>query len=45
MYDHIGLKTGNLAASSRFYRAVLAPLGHQGRAGRGGLGLRHGGRG
>jgi catechol 2,3-dioxygenase-like lactoylglutathione lyase family enzyme len=29
MYDHIGLKTGNLAASSRFYRAVLAPLGHQ----------------
>jgi len=29
MYDHIGLKTGNLAASSRFYRAALAPLGHQ----------------
>ena len=28
MYDHIGLKVSNLAASCRFYEAVLAPLGH-----------------
>ena len=27
MYDHIGLKVKDLAASSRFYGAVLAPLG------------------
>jgi catechol 2,3-dioxygenase-like lactoylglutathione lyase family enzyme len=28
MYDHIGLKVKNLAASRRFYAAALAPLGH-----------------
>jgi catechol 2,3-dioxygenase-like lactoylglutathione lyase family enzyme len=28
MYDHIGLKTGNLDASVRFYTAALAPLGY-----------------
>jgi len=28
MYDHIGLKVRDLEASVRFYRAVLAPLGH-----------------
>jgi catechol 2,3-dioxygenase-like lactoylglutathione lyase family enzyme len=28
MYDHIGLKVRDLAASMRFYTAVLAPLGH-----------------
>ena len=27
MYDHIGIKTGNLDASVRFYTAALAPLG------------------
>src|SRR2546425_10322936 len=27
MYDHIGLKVGNLDASVRFYTAALAPLG------------------
>lgn len=27
MYDHIGLKTKNVAASTRFYKAALAPLG------------------
>jgi catechol 2,3-dioxygenase-like lactoylglutathione lyase family enzyme len=26
MYDHIGLKVGNLDASVRFYAAALAPL-------------------
>lgn len=28
MYDHIGLKVKDLAASRRFYEAALAPLGH-----------------
>ena len=28
MYDHIGLRVGNLDASVKFYTAVLAPLGH-----------------
>jgi catechol 2,3-dioxygenase-like lactoylglutathione lyase family enzyme len=28
MYDHIGLKVNDLAASIRFYEAALAPLGH-----------------
>ena len=28
MYDHIGLKVGNLDASVHFYTAVLAPLGY-----------------
>ena len=28
MYDHIGLKVGDLDASVRFYAAALAPLGH-----------------
>lgn len=28
MYDHIGFKTRDLAASVRFYQATLAPLGH-----------------
>jgi catechol 2,3-dioxygenase-like lactoylglutathione lyase family enzyme len=28
MYDHIGLAVNDLAASVRFYQAVLAPLGH-----------------
>ncbi len=27
MYDHIGLKVGDLDASVRFYAAALAPLG------------------
>ncbi len=27
MYDHIGLRVGNLDASVHFYSAVLAPLG------------------
>ena len=27
MYDHIGLKVGDLDASVRFYTAALAPLG------------------
>ena len=29
MYDHIGLKVKDLEASVRFYRAALAPLGHE----------------
>jgi catechol 2,3-dioxygenase-like lactoylglutathione lyase family enzyme len=28
MYDHVGLKVRDLAASVRFYKAALAPLGH-----------------
>jgi len=28
MYDHIGLRVKDIAASSRFYAAALAPLGH-----------------
>ena len=28
MFDHIGLKVKDMAASVRFYRAALAPLGH-----------------
>ena len=28
MYDHIGLRVGNLDASVRFYTAALAPLGY-----------------
>jgi catechol 2,3-dioxygenase-like lactoylglutathione lyase family enzyme len=28
MYDHIGLKVKDIAASARFYEAALAPLGH-----------------
>ena len=29
MYDHIGLRTPDLASSSAFYRATLEPLGYQ----------------
>ena len=28
MYDHIGIKVGNLDKSVRFYTAALAPLGY-----------------
>jgi catechol 2,3-dioxygenase-like lactoylglutathione lyase family enzyme len=28
MFDHVGLRVRDLAASCRFYEAVLAPLGH-----------------
>ena len=28
MYDHVGLKVKDVAASVRFYGAALAPLGH-----------------
>jgi catechol 2,3-dioxygenase-like lactoylglutathione lyase family enzyme len=28
MYDHVGIKVGNLEASVRFYTAALAPLGY-----------------
>jgi catechol 2,3-dioxygenase-like lactoylglutathione lyase family enzyme len=28
MYDHIGIKVGNLDQSVRFYTAALAPLGY-----------------
>lgn len=29
MYDHVGLKVKDLEASVRFYKAALAPLGHE----------------
>ena len=29
MYDHIGLRVKDLAASVRFYRSALEPLGHE----------------
>jgi catechol 2,3-dioxygenase-like lactoylglutathione lyase family enzyme len=29
MFDHIGLKVGDLATSLRFYRSALAALGHE----------------
>ena len=29
MFDHIGLKVRDLAASVRFYRGALAALGHE----------------
>lgn len=29
MYDHVGLKVKNVGTSVRFYRAALAPLGHE----------------
>jgi catechol 2,3-dioxygenase-like lactoylglutathione lyase family enzyme len=28
MFDHVGLRVKDVAASGRFYRALLAPLGH-----------------
>ena len=28
MYDHIGLKVGNVETSARFYQAALGALGH-----------------
>lgn len=28
MFDHVGLKVGDLSAAVRFYAAALAPLGH-----------------
>ena len=28
MFDHIGIRVGNLDASARFYGAALAPLGY-----------------
>ena len=28
MFDHIGLRVKDLAAASRLYKAMLAPLGH-----------------
>ena len=28
MFDHIGLRVKDLEAASRFYKALLAPLGH-----------------
>jgi catechol 2,3-dioxygenase-like lactoylglutathione lyase family enzyme len=28
MYDHVGIKVGNLETSVRFYTAALAPLGY-----------------
>jgi catechol 2,3-dioxygenase-like lactoylglutathione lyase family enzyme len=29
MFDHVGLRVRDLAASRRFYAAALAPLGHR----------------
>jgi catechol 2,3-dioxygenase-like lactoylglutathione lyase family enzyme len=29
MYDHIGLRVKDLAASARFYKSALAALGHE----------------
>jgi catechol 2,3-dioxygenase-like lactoylglutathione lyase family enzyme len=29
MYDHIGLRVKDIAASKKFYTALLAPLGHR----------------
>jgi len=29
MYDHVGLRVKDLSESVRFYRAALAPLGHE----------------
>jgi catechol 2,3-dioxygenase-like lactoylglutathione lyase family enzyme len=29
MYDHVGLKVKDVGASARFYKAALAPLGHE----------------
>ncbi len=29
MFDHIGLRVRDIAASARFYRAALAALGHE----------------
>lgn len=29
MFDHVGLKVSNLAASTEFYRKALAPLGFE----------------
>lgn len=29
MFDHVGLKVKDVGASARFYRAALAPLGHE----------------
>ena len=34
MYDHIGLRVGDLDASVRFYTAALAPLGPEQLVGR-----------
>ena len=28
MFDHVGLRVKDVAASGRFYKALLAPLGH-----------------
>jgi catechol 2,3-dioxygenase-like lactoylglutathione lyase family enzyme len=28
MYDHIGLRVADLDAATKFYTAVLSPLGH-----------------
>ena len=29
MYDHVGIRVNDIEASVRFYRAALAPLGHE----------------
>jgi catechol 2,3-dioxygenase-like lactoylglutathione lyase family enzyme len=28
MFDHIGIRVGNLESAARLYKAMLAPLGH-----------------